>query len=125
MGAAVDLVLPWPPSVNTLWRNVRIGARQATLLSEAGRKYFDVAAVEVAKQRAGIRFAGVVSVDIVLHAPTRRHYDIDNRIKATLDAMTHGGMWHDDGQVDVLIVRRGEVRRDGGAAIVRVEEIGQ
>ena len=31
-------------------------------------------------------------------------------------------MWHDDGQVDVLTVRRAEVVR-GGLAIVRVQEI--
>lgn len=118
----VDLTLPWPPSTNTLWRNVRIGNRQATLLSERGREFFDAAAYEVIRQRAGIRFAGVVCCDITLHAPNRRSYDIDNRIKAVLDACTKGFVWHDDGQVDVLVVRRGEIRKDG-AAVVRITEI--
>lgn len=118
----VDLTLPWPPSTNTLWRNVRIGNRQATLLSERGREFFDAAAYEVIRQRGGIRFAGVVHVDVTLHAPNRRSYDIDNRIKAVLDACTKGFVWHDDGQVDVLVVRRGEIRKDG-AAVVRITEI--
>lgn len=118
----VDMVLPWPPSTNTLHRNVRIGNRQATLLSEKGRLFFDQAACEVIRQRDGARFSGRVACEITLHAPTRRSIDIDNRIKATLDAMTHGGLWVDDSQVDVLIVQRGEVRR-GGAAAVRVWEI--
>ena len=120
----VEMLLPWPPSTNTLHRNARIGNRQATLLSEKGRAYFDAAAYEVIRQRDGAKFSGPVAVEITLHAPTRRSIDIDNRIKATLDAMTHGGLWVDDSQVDVLIVQRGEVRR-GGAAAVRVWEIAE
>ena len=118
----VELTLPWPPTVNTLHRNVRIGNRQATLLSEKGREYFDAAAYEVIRQRDGTRFNGRVACEITLHAPNRRRIDIDNRIKAVLDALTKGALWVDDSQVDVLVVTRGEVRRNGCAA-VRVWEL--
>lgn len=118
----VDLTLPWPPSTNTLWRNVRIGNRQATLLSEKGREFFDAAAYEVIRQRDGVRLNGRVACEITLHAPNRRSIDIDNRIKAVLDAITKGALWVDDSQVDVLVVQRGEVRRNGCAA-VRVWEL--
>lgn len=119
----IELRLPWPPSVNTIWRNVVINKRPRTLLSKPGREWFALAAGEVTQQRAGVRILGRVAVDLTLHAPDRRAIDIDNRAKAVLDALTKGGMWHDDGQVDVLTVRRADVLR-GGLAVVRVQEIG-
>lgn len=118
----VYLTLPWPPSTNTLWRNVAIGGGQRTLLSAKARAFLEEAAKQVAVQRAGLRFKGAVMVTCWLHAPTRRSYDIDNRVKALLDAATHGGLWHDDGQVDVLLVQRGEVVNGGRARLV-IEEI--
>ncbi len=121
-GPVIELRLSWPPSVNTIWRNVTINKRPRTLLSKPGREWFTVASAEVTQQRAGTRILGRVAVDLTLHAPDRRAIDIDNRAKAVLDALTKGGMWHDDGQVDVLTVRRAEVVR-GGLAIVRVQEI--
>lgn len=121
-GPVIELRLSWPPSVNTIWRNVVVNKRPRTLLSKPGREWFAAASAEVTQQRAGTRILGRVAVDLTLHAPDRRAIDIDNRAKAVLDALTKGGMWHDDGQVDVLTVRRAEVVR-GGLAIVRVQEI--
>jgi crossover junction endodeoxyribonuclease RusA len=118
----IELRLPWPPSVNSIWRNVVIGRSARTLLSKDGRAYFTRAAAEVQAQRAGRRIAGRAAVEIVLHAPTRAAIDIDNRAKAILDACTKGGLWDDDSQVDVLLVARGGVVRFG-AAIVRAQEI--
>lgn len=117
----VEMTLPWPPSTNTLWRNVAIGGGQRTLLSAKARAFLDAAAQQVAVQRAGLRFKGAVEATIWLHAPTRRSYDIDNRCKAILDAATHGGLWHDDGQVDVLLVQRGEVVKGGSARLIVTE----
>ena len=121
-GPVIELRLSWPPSVNKIWRNVVVARKQRTLLSASARQWFEVAAVEVMRQRAGAALLGRVHVDITLHAPDRRAIDIDNRAKAVLDALTKGGIWHDDGQVDVLTVRRAEVMR-GGLAVVRVQEI--
>lgn len=121
-GPVIELRLLWPPSVNAIWRNVVVNKRPRTLLSKSGREWFAAASAEVTQQRAGTRILGRAAVDLTLHAPDRRAIDIDNRAKAVLDALTKGGMWHDDGQVDVLTVRRAEVVR-GGLAIVRVQEI--
>lgn len=118
----IDLRLPWAPSVNSIWRNVVIGKSARTLLSRDGRAYFERAAAEVLVQRKGRRIAGRAQVELVLHAPTRAQIDIDNRAKAVLDACTKGGLWDDDSQVDVLIVRRGAVLK-GGAVVVRATEI--
>lgn len=118
----IELRLPWPPSVNRIWRNVVIGRSARTLLSKDGRLYFDDAARRVQVQRQGRKIDGRAQVEIVLHAPTRAAIDIDNRAKAVLDACTKGGLWTDDSQVDVLVVRRDCVLK-GGAVVVRAVEI--
>lgn len=121
--AVIELRLPWPPSVNTIWRSMRAGPMAGrVLLSREGRAYFAQAERAVLVQRRGQAIAGRAEVEIVLHAPTRAALDIDNRCKAILDACTKGGLWVDDSQVDVLIVRRGCVLK-GGAVAVRVAEI--
>ncbi|HEY0878981.1 MAG TPA: RusA family crossover junction endodeoxyribonuclease [Zeimonas sp.] len=119
----IELRLPWAPSTNTIWRSMRSGPMAGrVLLSKAGREFFAQAEREVLVQRAGRRIAGRAQVEIVLHAPTRAQLDIDNRAKAVLDACTKGGLWADDSQVDVLIVRRACVLK-GGAVLVRAIEI--
>ena len=94
------------------------------LLSKAGREYRKAVHASVTAQ-IGARGAisGPVRVDIQLHPPTRHRLDLDNRIKAVLDALTHAAVWVDDSQVDVLIVSRGEVRPNDGCALVEVVEL--
>lgn len=118
----IELRLPWAPSVNTIWRSVVVKGRAMVLLSRDGRAYFERASTEVLVQRKGRKIAGRVEAEIVLHPPTRAALDIDNRCKAVLDACTKGGLWADDSQVDVLIVRRAGVLK-GGAVVVRAVEI--
>lgn len=122
MSEPIELRLPWPPSVNTLHRRVVIHGRPRTLLSERGRAFLAEASAVVRMGRAGRTIAGRAWLTVTLHAPDRRRWDIDNRVKAVLDAMTHGGLWADDDQVDVLTVMRGE-RLAGGAAVCEVREI--
>ena len=49
---------------------------------------------------------GKLAVRVVAVAPDRRKRDLDNLLKATLDALTHAKVWHDDGQIDRLEVER-------------------
>lgn len=73
-----------------------------------------------AVQDAKARAEGRLAVFIALYAPTRRSYDIDNRIKSTLDALQCAGVFDDDEQVDVLWVMRKEVVKGGMAKVVIV-----
>ena len=120
----IRLTLPFPPSTNTIWRSMRSGPMAGrVLLSKAGREYRKaVHSAVIAQIGARGAFGGRLRVLIQLHPPTRRRLDIDNRIKACLDALTHAAVWVDDEQVDVLQITRGEIMA-GGLAVVEVEEI--
>ena len=54
-----------------------------------------------------------------LHAPNRRKYDIDNRIKSLLDALTHSGVWLDDELIDRIKIERGAIVA-GGLCVVEI-----
>ena len=48
------------------------------------------------------------AIDIRLFYNSKRRYDVDNRVKPILDALTKAGAWTDDSQVDdVRVVRCG------------------
>lgn len=112
----LQILLPWPPTVNTYWR--RVGNR--TVLSRAGRRF----RAEVVGIVGGLsRLEGRLAVAIDLYPPDRRRRDIDNVVKAVLDALQHGGLYGDDSQIDQLTVTRRERRWEGGQAVVSLAEI--
>ena len=97
----IELELPYPPSVNRYWR--RVGPR--TIISREGREYRE--AVAGILRDVGIPpFTGPVCVVIHAYMPDRRRRDLDNLLKATLDALAYGGAYHDDSQVDELHIYR-------------------
>lgn len=114
----MTIELPYPPSVNTLWRSA--GGRN--ILSEAGRAYRRqglTSLLFVSKaDRACWPFTGPLAVEIYVHPPDRRRRDLDNIPKAVLDLLTHGGVYQDDSQIDRLLIQRQAVFPGG---LVRVE----
>ena len=49
---------------------------------------------------------GRLAMAIELYPPDKRRRDIDNVLKATLDALQHGGAYADDCQIDYLTISR-------------------
>lgn len=79
----VRLVLPFPPSINALYRAV--GGR--SILSETYRTWKREAGLCVLAQRPG-KMLGKVSVTVELCAPDKRRRDADNAgTKAVLDLL--------------------------------------
>lgn len=100
------LTLPYPPSVNTIWR--RVGSK--TLLSAKGRDYRAMVARSVMTQGGGSHYGPEtrLSVDLLVIPPDRRRRDLDNLPKAIFDALTHAGVWADDSQIDRMTIERME-----------------
>lgn len=108
------VTLPWPPSTNRIWRNVAVHGKPRTLLSEEGRRFRTSAAQMCMLGGVNNRqLAGRLAVSMVACPPDRRARDLDNVLKATLDALTHAGVWLDDSQIDLLSVERAQVVKGG------------
>lgn len=123
--------LPYPPSVNHIWRHVVIRGVVRTLLSAEGRKY----RVAAREGITGEPLTGRLAVRVIVYPPDRRKRDLDNVLKS-LDALSQEinkktgkvvfpGVWLDDSQIDILHVVRGPVHREGGYVRVHVREIAE
>ncbi len=114
--AALRLDLPYPPSVNHYYR--RVGNR--TLISREGRVYRKRVCLAL-KDRVSQAITGPLRVRIDVHPPDRRRRDLDNAMKALLDALQHGGAYEDDSQIDHLDIRRGAVVSNGTVTVTLYE----
>lgn len=139
----IKLRLPFPPSVNNYWGNrVMLPRGWAPFIKPAvGPLWPRIARMFIGKgqwpivatfiEKPGVEFrAQVVShmrhtygsyspsaarfkLTAVFTFPTRRLYDLGNLDKALSDALTHAGIWFDDGQVDEQTFKRGPVQKPG------------
>lgn len=112
----IELALPYPPSANHYWRMWR----GRMVISREGRAYRQSVGAAL-KSMCIAPMNGPLAVCIELCPPDRRRRDVDNGQKALLDALQHGGAFHDDSQVFWLLTRKGAVF-PGGKAIVRLTE---
>lgn len=108
------LTIPYPPSVNRVWRQYK----GRTILSALGRQFRqDVAAIVGSVEP----MSGELEVVMELYPRDKRVRDIDNPIKAAFDALTHAGVWNDDSQVKRLVVLMQE--ENGGYARLHITEM--
>ncbi len=113
----IELTLPWPPTVNTYWRNFN----GRTIISAKGREYRKAVADQVLIQRAAKHIDYAVKVENKAIRPDRRRRDLDNLLKALLDSMTYAGVMQDDALIeDLRVYWADEV---GGMVKVTIEGI--
>lgn len=112
----IELTLPWPPSVNRYWRTFQ----GRMIISAEGRSYRKAVADQVLIQRGAKHYEGKMKVEIQAWRPDNRRRDLDNLLKAVLDACTHAGVWVDDSNiVDLRIYWAEDI---GGMLKVKVSE---
>ncbi|OUK48328.1 hypothetical protein BZL31_21050 [Escherichia coli] len=104
----IEFVLPYPPTVNTYWR--RRGSTY--FVSKAGECY----------RRDVALLSGRLAIKIIAEPPDKRRRDLDNILKAPLDALTHAGLLIDDEQFDEINIVRGQPV-PGGRLGVKIYEI--
>jgi crossover junction endodeoxyribonuclease RusA len=113
----IEFTLPWPPSVNTYWRN--FDGRM--IISARGREYREIVGDQMTLQKMVKRFANPLRVEIEAFRPDKRRRDLDNLLKATLDGLAHAGVYEDDSQI--VDLRIYWAKNIGGMLKIKIEEI--
>tara|TARA_R110000868_G_scaffold209842_2_gene459714 strand:+ start:143 stop:502 length:360 start_codon:yes stop_codon:yes gene_type:complete len=115
----LEITLPWPPSVNTYWRNFD----GRTIISLRGREYREAIQKLIMVNRLQKHFDGPLRVTIAAYRPDKRRRDLDNLLKATCDALCHAGVYEDDSQIhDLRIYWAPEI---GGMLKIKIEDLEQ
>lgn len=87
--------LPYPPSLNGIWRGGKGGRHY---LSPKYKAWRDEAAMLAKAQTRGKRIAGPFAVQINARRPDKRRRDIDNLIKPVLDLIASVHITDDDSE---------------------------
>jgi len=109
----IQLLLPWPPSVNNYW----LARGNTRFISKAGKQFRQAVAEECAQQGV-VALEGRLAVYVALFPPDRRARDIDNILKALLDACEHAGCYASDNQIDELQIIRQGVQKGGHCTVL-------
>ena len=110
--------LPWPLSANM--RFAVSGGR--IVLNRAYRTWKENAASYLAAQREGAleQIPPPIRMRVYAYPPDRRRRDLDNLLKAALDAITRAGVIADDSHIDELWITRLDPC-PGGKLLIDVE----
>jgi len=117
-----EITLPFPPSTNTYWRSI---GRGRVIISKRGREYREEVVYACIVERGAINPApmeGRLVVSIEAFAPDKRRRDLDNMLKAVLDALEHAKIYENDSQIDDLRIVRMPSGKPG-KIVISVEEI--
>jgi len=100
--------LPYPPSVNTYWRTWQ----GRTMISEAGRAYRKHVAATMMVGPVYRCYTCPLALSILAYPPDRRKRDLDNLLKAPLDALEKCGLFADDSQIKSIHAEMSEYDAD-------------
>ena len=91
-------------------------------MSAKGREFREAVQVFVIENNIPKFGDKKLKLTLILRPRDKRKIDIDNRIKAVLDALEHAGVFDNDFQVDHIEMIRGEQIK-GGLLNVVIEEM--
>lgn len=115
----IELHLNWPPTVN----NYYVKTKRGIFISKKGREFREGIIAAVNEQASGVFLQDPISCTVILSPPDKRVRDLDNYMKALLDAITHSGLWEDDSLIDQLFIYRGK-QSTSGKVIMRIDAAG-
>jgi Holliday junction resolvase RusA-like endonuclease len=100
--------------MNTYWRNFR----GHTVLSKSGRLYKTAVAECVVEQNIPKFGDKRLEVTLWLYPRSKVVTDLDNRLKAVLDGLEEAGVYSSDGNIDILMIQRGQIKKGGGVDVM-------
>lgn len=109
----VELILPYPPSGNHMWKH----AAGKHYLTEEARRYYRIVKHLVMQSGSVINIDFRMHVVCVLNPPDNRRRDMDNAWKVISDAITKAGVWQDDSLIRSLHIEWGSVVKGGAVRV--------
>ena len=97
----ITVQLPWPPTVNSYYRNIR----GKTLISKGGRLYRK-SVISICRKKVNAHTVGRLTVTIWAAPADDRDRDLDNLFKAVLDSLQKAGVIRNDADIDDLRIKR-------------------
>lgn len=113
----IEIILPWPPSANQLYRHVG----KKVLISERGRRY-RIGVAEILARLGNPRLEGNLALTLLAFPPDKRRRDAGNLEKCLADSLMKAGLFEDDSQIKRLLVEMHEPT-PGGRVLAVVEEV--
>jgi len=113
----ITLRLPLAPTINHYYG--QHGVRK--YIKPAGLAYRKEVA-EIVAQAGHKIFEGRIVMYASIYPANRIRQDLDNRLKALQDSLTHAGIWLDDSQIDELHLIRREVVKGGQIDVLIFED---
>lgn len=126
----IELILPWPPSVNSYKKVGRLittknGKLYQTRVNTQDTKEFyyyvwlKIRALKADKASSAILpLTQNIEAHVYLYPPDNLRRDIDNPVKVLLDSLVKGGLLKDDYQVNKLVIERKEIRKVGEVLLI-------
>ena len=111
------LTLPLPPSVNNYYGHHCKFRSAAVYIKPKGKTYRRQVLDYVIRNNYQFQANIPLSITIKINPSSKRKWDLDNRLKSLLDALTHAKVWEDDSLIYKLTVEKGEVIKDGKTTI--------
>lgn len=108
--------MPWPPTVNHYHQPVRMGKGVRIIKGQEAKQYAKDCEKwlrDLGLENEKIPEDKKLSMKLILHPPTLRKYDVDNRTKGIMDALSNSNFYADDSQVERLTIEKGEKVKDG------------
>ncbi|MEO0943221.1 MAG: RusA family crossover junction endodeoxyribonuclease [Pseudomonadota bacterium] len=121
MSDSITVRLPWPPSTNNLFAHRAMGGTIRRFPSKTYKRWRK-SAVQALCDLGVNKITTACRIEIVLTPPDRRRRDIDNYLKAILDALVEAEVISDDSLIDELSARR-ELGHQPAGAFVKLEQI--
>lgn len=115
----IEIHLPWPPTVNSYYGHKPVKRRIIPYIKKAGKDYRAAVHEAVVEQVGYLNLDENLLVEVVLFPPDKRKRDLDNYMKALLDALTHAQVWEDDSQIEQLHIYRG-IQMPKGLVSIRI-----
>lgn len=115
-GAYLKFRLPFPPTVNSLFRNFARGR----VKTGRYKNWIKLAYEKFINQVYG-QISGRVAIKVLLFRPDQRKRDLDNYLKALLDFLVAQGVIEDDSVVQSIVIAWAKEKKTEGESWVEIK----